>query len=226
VSKPVYQISPFTLLDYPDKTACIVWFAGCNMRCRYCYNIDIVKGKGNMSFIDVLKFLDTRKNLLDGVVLSGGECTLHSGITSFIREIKNRDLLVKLDTNGSNPQILYKLIEEELIDYVALDFKALPDQFYFITQSELFNKFEKSLELLISSDLTFEVRTTVHAKLINSQTLRQMMSYLKKKNYHGVYYVQNFMNDTPTLENLEYDYQKLTPEDIQFGELEVIIRNY
>ncbi len=178
-----------------------------------------------MSFEEILQFLDTRKKLLDGVVLSGGECTLHSGIESFIREIKKRDLLVKIDTNGTNPQILQKLIQANLIDYVALDFKALPDQFYFITQSDLFNKFEKSLELLVSSDLPFEVRTTVHAKLIDAHSIQQMMAYLKKKNYKGIYYVQNFLNDTPTLENLEYDYQKLTLEDINSNALEVVIRN-
>ncbi len=178
-----------------------------------------------MSFEEILQFLDSRKNLLDGVVLSGGECTMHKGLESFIREIKNRNLLVKLDTNGSNPQILNKLIKAKMIDYVALDFKALPDQFYFVTQSDLFNKFEKSLELLISSDLPFEVRTTVHTKLIDAQTVEQMMNYLKKKNYRGIYYVQNFLNNTPTLENLECDHQKLSLEDIHSEGLEVVIRN-
>jgi pyruvate formate lyase activating enzyme len=125
MSLAVYNITPFTLLDYPDKTACIVWFAGCNMRCVYCYNVDIVRGKGRMSYDEVYGFLDTRRGLLDAVVLSGGECLMHRSIESFIIELKKRNLLVKIDTNGSYPLVLSKLINEQLIDYVALDFKAM-----------------------------------------------------------------------------------------------------
>ena len=90
VAKPIYSITPFTLLDYPHKAACIIWFAGCNMRCLYCYNPDIVLGKGKLSFQEALNFLKTRINLLDGVVLSGGECTSHKNIKVLLQEIKKR----------------------------------------------------------------------------------------------------------------------------------------
>jgi len=88
VAKPIYSITPFTLLDYPNKSACILWFAGCNMRCIYCYNPEIVLGKGTLSLEKVLDFLNSRKELLDAVVFSGGECLLHNNILSFIKTVK------------------------------------------------------------------------------------------------------------------------------------------
>ncbi|MBK8482886.1 MAG: anaerobic ribonucleoside-triphosphate reductase activating protein [Saprospiraceae bacterium] len=225
MSKAIYHITPFTLLDYPDKTACIVWFAGCNMRCRYCYNIDIVKGKGNLEYDKAIAFINSRKNLLDGVVLSGGECMLHCKIDGFIKEIKKLNFLLKIDTNGSNPRMLQYLIKECLVDYVALDFKSLADQFFFITKSDLFTKFEKTLDILIGSSIPFEVRTTVHSKLINIEYLKKMLQYLETKKYGGTYYIQNFLNDTPTLAAIENDYQKIKPDDLSSNSIKIIIRN-
>ena len=88
LSKPIYNITPFTLLDYPDKSACIIWYSGCNMRCLYCYNPEIVLGKGSTSFPEAISFLQKRQGLLDAVVFSGGECLLHKNIVAQIKEIK------------------------------------------------------------------------------------------------------------------------------------------
>ncbi|MBK9109866.1 MAG: anaerobic ribonucleoside-triphosphate reductase activating protein [Saprospiraceae bacterium] len=224
MANPIYHITPFSLLDYPDKIACIVWFAGCNMRCLYCYNIDIVKGKGRMSYDEVLEFLDTRKNLLDAVVLSGGECMLHIRIEQFIKNIKLRNMLVKIDTNGSNPRALSRLLRENLVDYVALDFKALQDRFHKITGSDHFRNFEKTLDLLIHNTVPFEVRTTVHSKLIDENYLKQMVAYLKNKGYSGKYYLQNFFNDTPTLGEMENDYTAIPVDSLQQFGIPVCLR--
>ena len=186
-AKSIYSITPFTLLDYPDKTACILWFAGCNMRCVYCYNPDIVLGKGKQTFFEALKFLKTRVNLLDGVVLSGGECTLHKNIINLIIEIKKMGLLVKIDTNGTAPKILEILIKEKLIDYVALDFKAPTEKFESITKSNLYSKFICSLKLLIDNNIPFEVRTTIHSSLLDQNDIQEMVDVLEKFNYKGVY---------------------------------------
>lgn len=105
------------------------------------------------------------------MVLSGGECTLHADIIPFIVEIKKRNMLVKIDTNGSKPKVLEKLLNDKLVDYVALDFKALDRNFYSVTQSDLFGKFEKSLNILNSGLIPFEVRTTVHSTLLNTEEL-------------------------------------------------------
>ncbi|WP_433831026.1 anaerobic ribonucleoside-triphosphate reductase activating protein [Flavobacterium anhuiense] len=222
--KGIFSLTPFTLLDYPHKTACIVWFAGCNMRCLYCYNPDIVLGKGKIDFNKVLSFLKTRKGLLDGVVLSGGECTLHKNIIDFIKEIKAMGFEVKIDTNGSNPKILNSLIHNQLIDYVALDYKSLPHTFKQLTQSGLFLEFEESLSLLIRSNIPFEVRTTFHSSLISENDFVKMIAYLESKNFEGNYYVQHFMNNVPTLSKLDDSNKKIQLKDFSTSKIKVIFR--
>ncbi len=224
VTKPIYSLTPFTLLDYPHKSACILWFAGCNMRCVYCYNPEIVFGKGSISFEKVLQFLNTRKNLLDAVVFSGGECLLHKNSVSFITEVKKMGFLVKIDTNGSKPEVLRELIEKELINYVALDFKAMPTNFEKITQSKLFIPFEKSLLLLLESGLAFEVRTTVHSDLLTKEDIMEMISYLEKVGYTGNYYIQHFVNGATTIEKLGHSFKKLEKENLSTEKIKIHFR--
>ncbi len=223
--KPIYSITPFTLLDYPDKTACILWFAGCNMRCVYCYNPDIVFGKGKLSFNEALKFLNARKNLLDGVVLSGGECTLHKNIISLIKEIKSLGLLVKIDTNGSKPKVLEQLIKENYIDYVALDFKATKDKFKKITESDLYSNFITSLKLLIDKKIPFEIRTTIHSLLLDQADLNEMIRVLKSCNYTGTYYLQNYLDNTKTIGNIQNSNKRNFDIAQLNSEINVVLRN-
>jgi pyruvate formate lyase activating enzyme len=222
--KPIYSITPFTLLDYPHKSACILWFAGCNMRCLYCYNPEIVLGKGTVSFEKALDFLQSRKNLLDAVVFSGGECLLHKNIVSLIETVKNLGFSIKIDTNGSKPDVLQKLLKNQLIDYVALDFKAMPAHFEKITQSDLFLPFEKSLHLLIESGISFEVRTTVHSDLIDVNHMQAMIQYLEHQNYQGNYYIQHFMNGVKSLEKLDYSNKELEKELLSTSKIKVHFR--
>lgn len=199
LGKAISNITPFTLLDYPHKTACILWYAGCNMRCLYCYNPEIVLGKGTISFTEVISFLKTRIGLLNAVVFSGGECLIHKTIIEHIKIVKEMGFLVKIDTNGSNPKVLKELVDTNLIDYVALDFKALPINFETITKSNLFTKFETSFQLLKASKIPFEIRTTYHSKLCTYADLIEMQNYLNDKGYTGNFYVQNFSNGSETL---------------------------
>ncbi len=224
VSYPIYSITPFTLLDYAHKSACILWFAGCNMRCLYCYNPEIVLGKGTISFEKTLTFLNSRKYLLDAVVFSGGECLLHKNILELITEVKKMGFLVKIDTNGSKPAVLQELLKKRLIDYVALDFKALPAHFKKITQSNFFLPFQKSVRMLIESGLSFEVRTTVHSDLIDGNQLRQMIQYLEKQNYIGNYYIQHFMNGATTLKKLEYSTREVERQNLSTANVKVYFR--
>ncbi|RKS01236.1 pyruvate formate lyase activating enzyme [Flavobacterium sp. 102] len=207
--KPVSNITPFTLLDYPDKSACILWYAGCNMRCLYCYNPEIVFGKGKFSFSEMISFLETRKGLLDAVVFSGGECLIHKDIIEQISLVKAMGFLVKVDTNGSKPEVLKHLIEQQLIDYVALDFKSTKESFSFITQSDLFDQFEKSMQLLLNADIAFEVRTTYHSELLAKDELNDMIDYLKYNEYTGTYYIQHFRNQVETIGKLPNSYCRL-----------------
>ena len=203
-ANPIYSISPFTALDYPDKTACILWFAGCNMQCAYCYNPVIVNGKGKISYNDAFDFLKTRRNLLDGVVLSGGECTIHKNLEQFALSVKGMGFRVKIDTNGCNPTLIRSMVRNRAVDYIALDFKALPGKFNRVTGTSMFEKFRQTLSFLIDIDFPFEVRTTVHSSLLCSEDLQKMILFLEELNYQGTYYLQPFLNDATTLQILPY----------------------
>lgn len=172
------------------------------MRCTYCYNPDIVLGKGRMSIDKVLEFLQARRGLLQGVVLSGGECTLHPAIFPMLETVKNQGFEVKIDTNGSRPNVLRALIDRQLVDYIALDFKALEHRFQAITKSGLFPEFVESLSLLNRSNVPFEVRSTVHSELITYDDLKAMVNFLKQHGYCGSYYVQHYVNGVPVLGQL------------------------
>ncbi len=224
VSTPIYSLTPFTLLDYPHKSACILWFAGCNMRCLYCYNPEIVLGKGTLSFEEILSFLHTRKNLLDAVVFSGGECLLHKKIIPLITEIKRMGFLVKIDTNGSSHQVMQQLLNQNLIDYVALDYKAPKSKFQAITQSKLYDSFEKTLDIILQAKIPFEIRTTYHSNLLSNEDLATMIQFLESKNYPGNYYIQYFRNDVKTLSKLERSNNKIDCEKFSTSRIKIFLR--
>lgn len=224
VEKPIYSITPFTALDYPDHTACIVWFSGCNMKCQYCYNPAIVFGEGKHSFEEVYQFLKTRVGLLDAVVLSGGEAGRCKELVRFIREIRKIGMKIKLDTNGSNPALIQRLLDFKLVDYIALDFKALRHNYFTITKSKLFDRFERSLDILIKSKIHFEVRTTIHDQLFNRSDIQEMVNYLENKGYNGNYFLQNFRNETETIEKLEYSTNSLLKLQYQAENTRIQIR--
>ena len=197
--KAIHSFTPFTLLDYPDKSACILWFAGCNMKCDYCYNPEIVFGKGLFYFSEIFSFLKTRRNLLDAVVFSGGECLIHKDIIPIIKLVKSLGFLIKVDTNGSQPKVLEKLIKEQLIDYVALDFKGTKEKFFAITKSDFYSQFLSSFQLLQLSMVPFEIRTTYHSSLLNPEDIISMQEILLELGYDKTYYLQNFRNYQNTI---------------------------
>jgi pyruvate formate lyase activating enzyme len=191
--KPIYDITPFTALDYPDHLATIFWFAKCNMRCVYCYNKDIVFGEGKISQEEALDFLDSRVGLLEAVVLSGGEATLYSDLPELCRKIKQKKFKIKLDTNGLNPDMIQMLVEKSLVDYIALDYKAPKEKFLSITKDKHFDRFSKTLNFLIKTQFPFEVRTTVHSDLLRVEEINRIVKDLIKRGYKGTYYLQPFV---------------------------------
>ncbi len=200
VTLPIYSVTPFTMLDFPNKTACIVWFSGCNMRCSYCHNPQIVKGKGRGDTVQLMDFLKRRQGLLDGVVLSGGECTLYPDMPALVRDIKTMGYAVKIDTNGTRPDVLLPMIHAGLVDYIALDYKAPHPKFHATTGMSQFDAFSKTLDYLCKNTLPFEVRTTVHSALLDEKDINAIMDDLGTRNYKGTYYIQNFINNgSPTL---------------------------
>lgn len=161
----------YSLIDYPGKIAAVVFTQGCNFRCRYCYNRELVLPshfKDPIPEDEVLAFLHRRRGLLQGVVISGGEPTLQSGLLEFIRKIKKMGFAIKLDTNGSRPDVLAKLLAEKLLNYVAMDVKAP-----FYKYEEVINApvrksdLVESIELIIGSGLAHHFRTTALKELLS-----------------------------------------------------------
>jgi len=155
----------FSLIDYPGKICAIVFTQGCNFKCPYCHNPELVDPKRfsqPIPEVDIFAFLETRRGKLDAVEITGGEPTLQPDLIDFISKTKALNFLVKLDTNGSNPGILRKLIELNIVDYIAMDVKAPLERYQEITNSKVDQaKIKASIELIMHAGLDYEFRTTV-----------------------------------------------------------------
>lgn len=159
-----------TLIDYPSKTACMVYTIGCNFRCPYCHNPELVDETvtETISEEEVLAFLDTRKGLLDGVVITGGEPTIHSDLTSFIEKVKEKGFLVKLDSNGTSPQVLKDLVGKKLVDYIAMDIKAPLSRYSSVVSRPVdVDAIQESIDFLRTASVEYEFRTTVVKSLLS-----------------------------------------------------------
>lgn len=154
-----------SFVDYPNEIAAVVFTLGCNFNCWYCHNRELIdKNNKNINLIDekeVLDFLKSRKNFLDGLVISGGEPTIYNDLKEFISKVKSLGLKVKLDTNGTNPKILQELINEKLIDFVAMDIKTSLCKYEDIIETKCnIENIKKSINILMKSDIDYEFRTT------------------------------------------------------------------
>lgn len=222
--KNIYNITKFTRLDYPNELACIIWFSGCNMRCLYCYNNNIVLRKtGKYSEQDILDYLKTRIGKLSAVVLSGGEAT-SSNLLDLCKEIKSMGFKIKLDTNGLNFNQIKTLIKENLLDYIALDYKAPIYKFKEITMSDNFFKFNQTLSYLIKNFKNFEVRTTLHKDLLNESDINYIIKDLYKKGYDKNYYIQNYLQTDTNLGNIKEELNEFKQSEI-YNYLNIIYRN-
>lgn len=177
-------LQKLTLLDFPGKTACTVFFAGCNFRCPFCHNASLVTSPaeiGGISEEDFFDFLGKRRGKLDGVCVSGGEPLLGDNCRELIYKIKDRGFSVKLDTNGSFPEKLASLISDGLLDYVAMDIKNSPGK-YAVTaglSSDDIARVEKSIELLKSGVVPYEFRTTLVRGFHTDNDIREMGEWIK-----------------------------------------------
>ncbi len=175
-------VQPFTLLDYPEHTACIAFTPGCNMRCSFCHNPEfvlpemIVKIKDTFITEDAfLRFLDSRVGLLDGVVISGGEPTVQGDLLSFLKKIKEKGFLIKLDTNGNRPDIITTALEQSLLDYIAMDVKTSLEQYMTLTGKRTNpENIKKSIEIIKSSTINYEFRTTLIKDIHIESVLKEM----------------------------------------------------
>ena len=177
----IVGIQKLTLLDYPGKVACTVFLNGCNFRCPYCHNAELLgEIEPVMTTDELLAFLRKRQGILDGVCITGGEPTLHPELPELMRSIRDLGYAVKLDTNGYRPEFLGALLREGLLDYVAMDLKNGPDAYAQTVGLKAVDlgKLRESIGLLLDSGVEFELRTTVVKPLHSGESLTSMADWL------------------------------------------------
>jgi len=186
-----------SLIDYPGKMASIIFLPDCNFRCAFCQNPDLIERPGEVPTVkeeDVLDYLKEKRVWLDGLVVTGGEPTLHEGVVEFLKKVKELGLLVKLDTNGTNPEMLEELIKEKLLDFIAMDIKAPLDRYGEVSRAKVeIDDIRKSVGLIRESGLDYEFRTTVPKSLIKVEDIKKIGEWLKGSR---AFYIQQFRPDT------------------------------
>lgn len=214
-----------TLIDYPGRIAATVFLIGCNFRCPFCYSSEIVlpekiKLQPKISQKDFFQFLKERKDLLEGLVICGGEPTINKDLPIFVKKIKKLGYLVKLDTNGSSPEMLKKLIDKKLIDYVAMDVKApLKTQNYRLATDKRIDlkKIKKSIEIIKNSVIDYEFRTTVVPQI---HTKEDIINLVKDVAPAKKFYLQNFRPE----KTIDPRFEKIKPYPVEFlAEIKKII---
>lgn len=199
----VKGIQKSSFIDYPDKIAAVVFTGGCNFRCPYCHNRELVYNMGeNIDEEELFSELEKRKKYLDGVCITGGEPTLQQGLDEFILKLKGMGYLIKLDTNGTSPKALRDLLERNLLDYIAMDIKA-PIQSYRSVAVEKVDieAIEESIELIRESGVDYEFRTTICKELLSTADILKIAKRIKGS---MKYTLQNYRDSGNILSGKSY----------------------
>ena len=232
-------IQKLSMVDYPGKMACTVFFAGCNFRCPYCHNSSLVLPEPDQSYMDedeVLGFLKKRQGLLDGVCITGGEPLLQGeNLIPFIKRIREFGYAVKLDTNGTFPELLKKLCNQGLIDYVAMDIKNSRENYgkaigkNVLQQESILDKVQESARYLMEGTVDYEFRTTLVKGIHTPQDIADIVDWISDAK---IWYLQNFKDSGailspnsckmgPFSENEIELFEKIAKEH----EMNVVVRN-
>jgi len=194
-------IQKTTLIDYPEKVAATLFLPKCNFRCPFCYNLQLVLDKDTGVEIpekEALAFLLERKDFLDGVCITGGEPLLHSALPSFCKKAKEAGFLVKIDSNGSFPEKLQHLIEEKLVDYIAVDIKGARENYNKAAGVKVvLDKVQQTVDLVRQSGIEYEFRTTVVPKLHSKEDLLSIGEWLQGSSQ---FFLQQFNSEVPLLD--------------------------
>jgi len=204
-----------TLIDYPGKIAATVFLVGCNFRCPFCYSSELVlpekiERQPKIPEKDFFKFLKERKGLLDGLVLCGGEPTLNKELPNFIKKIKKMGYFVKLDTNGSNPKLLEKLIDGKLVDYIAMDIKGPKEKYSEVAGTKVdIKKIQESIEILKEGKVDYEFRSTIVPSIHTKEDIIEMAKWIRGAKR---YYLQNFRAE----KTIDPKFEKIKPYPPEF----------
>ena len=175
----------FSLIDYPGKISCIIFTQGCNFRCFYCHNPELVYPHlfgTPLAEEEIMDFLKRRKKQLEAIVISGGEPTIQEDLVPFLKMVKTLGYAVKLDTNGSNPLVIRELVRRKLVDYIAMDIKAPFKKYPDLVKVKVdLSRIKESIEIIENSSLEYEFRTTHIPSFLTSKDLLEILSLIKNK---------------------------------------------
>ncbi len=191
-----------SLIDYPGKICSVIFTGGCNLRCGYCHNPDLACNCRDLplsSNEEVLGFISKRKNLIDGVTITGGEPTLSRNLDSFLEKVKSIGLSVKLDSNGLKPDVLRRILARGLIDYAAIDIKTSPEKYSRLAGTDVdFSLIIESIDAIRGGGIDYEARTTCVPGFVTGDDLDTIGTLIGRvRNYH----LQQFRSDTPLLDH-------------------------
>jgi pyruvate formate lyase activating enzyme len=227
----LYGLQKTSLLDYPEHLAAIVFTGGCNFNCPYCHNSKLLHPQNStpLDSDEIFSFLKKRSGILEGLVITGGEPTLASDLADFVRQVKKLGLKVKLDTNGTYPERIKQLLDENLLDYIAMDVKASPE--HYAAASGIFDNLNnlttirQSIELIMNSGIDYEFRTTVVREIHELSHFHQLGQLISGA---GLCYLQTFHDgetvNTKGLHAFSEDDMKKAAEILQPYVQEVRIR--
>jgi pyruvate formate lyase activating enzyme len=209
-----------TLIDFPHKVASVAFTQGCNLNCPFCHNPELItnnfaekKDLYQKKAAEYLDFLKTRVGILEGVCITGGEPTLQADLIPYLQEIKNLGFLIKLDSNGTNPQTLEKILNLKLVDYLAMDIKSSQKNYHIASGKKIdLNKIQSSIDLITNSGIDYEFRTTVVPKVHHSEDFREIGNWLKGKHK---YYLQEFRPEIVNNPEISNSNQKLDLKELQ-----------
>jgi len=208
-------LEKFSPKDFPGHISSTVFVGGCNFKCPFCHNADLVLRPESLATFPLdyfISFLDSRKSWLEGICVSGGEPLLHDDLEVLLTLIKERNLLVKIDTNGSYPSRLEDLIQEELVDHIAMDVKAPLEKYQKVTKSEVdVEDIQKSIDIIKNSNLEYVFRTTIVPGLIGAEDIENIGKMLHNSK---VFQIQQFIPVTTVDESYERK-KPLPKEEIQ-----------
>ncbi len=216
-------VQKVSLIDYPGKVSSIVFLNKCNMRCPYCHNPELVFNNDSggefpdISVQEFMGFLDSKKKWIDGVSICGGEPTLHPGLPEFIKMIKDKGLSVKLDTNGTNPAMLKKLIDDKLVDYIAMDVKNSQEKYENTTKVKVnMEKIKESIRLMIDAGkkglIDYEFRATILPRLHDSESIKGLGALVDGAK---IFYLQKFKTEHSLVDDTFKDEKTFTEKEME-----------
>ena len=204
-----------SLMEYPGKISAIAFTQGCNFRCPYCHNPELVDPDlyGEcLSEEEVVSFLERRKGKLEAVTITGGEPTIYHDLIDFIKCVRKIGYLIKLDTNGSYPEVLEQLIRSRLVDYIAMDMKGPLHKYKMVTKSKIdVDKIRQSIEMIMKSGVPYEFRTTIPKSLLQEDDLLEMGKILRNA---SCYILQQFV-PTKTLDKQFLKHKAYSQEEME-----------